>query len=87
MSRLSDGANAQLTSSFSRSHVSLYSATLPKPLKTNETATLVLTTIQSHASVPLPATIRQTEPLFLQYSSDLYVLSGYDTAIQRLKVR
>lgn len=67
--------------------MSLYSATLPKPLKTDETATLVLSTIQSHASDPLPATIKQTEPLYLKYTADLYVISEYDTAIQRLKLR
>ncbi|KAG8852376.1 dolichyl-diphosphooligosaccharide--protein glycosyltransferase subunit 1 [Tulasnella sp. 330] len=68
-------------------NVSLYGATLPKALKVNETATLVLTTIQSHASTPLPAAIRQGEPLYLKYTSDLYVLSSYNTIIQRLKLR
>ncbi|KAG9037725.1 dolichyl-diphosphooligosaccharide--protein glycosyltransferase subunit 1 [Tulasnella sp. JGI-2019a] len=77
----------KLESTHAADNVFLYGVTLPKPLKVNETATLALHTLQSHASTPLPATIRQSEPLYLKYESDLYILSSYNTVIQRLKLR
>ncbi|KIO31035.1 hypothetical protein M407DRAFT_241952 [Tulasnella calospora MUT 4182] len=67
--------------------IAFYELSFPKALKNNETATLVLTTIQAHASEPLPATVRQNEPQALAYETGVYVLSPYDTVIQRIKFK
>lgn len=70
-----------------RRPITFYELSFPKPLKNNETLTLVLSTIQAHASEPLPATVRQTEPQALAYETGVYVISPYDTVIQRMKLK
>lgn len=72
--------------SFTR-EIAFYELSFPKPLNNNETVTLVLSTVQAHASEPLPATVRQTEPQALAYETGVYVLSPYDTVIQRIKLK
>ncbi|KAG9016775.1 dolichyl-diphosphooligosaccharide--protein glycosyltransferase subunit 1 [Tulasnella sp. 427] len=67
--------------------IAFYELSLPQPLKVNETATFILTTVQSHASEPLPGSVRQTEPQALAYETGVYVLSPYDTLIQRIKLK
>ncbi|KAG9104276.1 dolichyl-diphosphooligosaccharide--protein glycosyltransferase subunit 1 [Ceratobasidium sp. 370] len=70
-----------------RHHAFLYSITLPKALKLNQTANIVVSTVQSHASTPLPATAGQAEPQSLLFKTPLYVLSPYKCALQRTKIR
>ncbi|KAG8765199.1 dolichyl-diphosphooligosaccharide--protein glycosyltransferase subunit 1 [Ceratobasidium sp. 428] len=70
-----------------KNHAFLYSIKLPKSLKLNETANVVVSTVQSHASTPLPASAGQGEPQSLLYKTPLYVLSPYRSALQRTKIR
>ncbi|KAF8476511.1 oligosaccharyl transferase alpha subunit [Gautieria morchelliformis] len=64
-----------------------YTATLPKPMKAHTDITLELTTVQSNAVKPVPATVRQQDPQSLMYDTDLFVVSPYTTVIQRTKIR
>lgn len=59
----------------------------PKTLKTNGTASLVVETVQTHATYPWPEVAAQKDPQFLKYEADLFVLSPYKTAVQRTKIR
>ncbi|QRV72921.1 oligosaccharyltransferase complex subunit [Ceratobasidium sp. AG-Ba] len=70
-----------------RNHAFLYSVALPKALKVNQTANIVFSTLQSHASTPLPASAAQGDPQSLQYQTPLYVISPYRCALQRTKIR
>lgn len=64
-----------------------YSVVLPKTLGVNQTANLVLETVQTHATTPLPAQAAQNDPQSLIYDAGLFVLSPYNTLVQRTKVR
>ncbi|CEL59878.1 oligosaccharyltransferase complex subunit alpha (ribophorin I) [Rhizoctonia solani AG-1 IB] len=70
-----------------KSHAFLYSINLPKTLKNNQTANIVVSTVQSHASTPLPETAAQGDPQSLMYQTPLYVLSPYKSVVQRTKIR
>ncbi|CAE6484018.1 unnamed protein product [Rhizoctonia solani] len=70
-----------------RSHAFLYSINLPKALKNNQTTNIVVSTVQSHASTPLPASAAQSDPQSLLYQTPLYVLSPYKSVVQRTKIR
>lgn len=70
-----------------RSGVFLYTIELPKSLNTNQTANLVIETVQTHATYPWPAEAAQKDPQSLKYESELLVLSPYKTAVQRTKVK
>lgn len=65
----------------------LVEVTLPKPLASNKTLNLVLETVQTHATTPWPATAGQSEDQALKYTTGLFVLSPYATAIQRTKLK
>ncbi|KAF8339080.1 oligosaccharyl transferase alpha subunit [Cantharellus anzutake] len=55
-----------------------YSVNIPDTLGVNETITLLVNTIEAHATTPLPATAKQT---------GAYVLSPYASLSQRTKLR
>ncbi|KDQ64495.1 hypothetical protein JAAARDRAFT_166801 [Jaapia argillacea MUCL 33604] len=67
--------------------VYLYDVTLPKALATNGTANIVVETVQTHATYPWPQEAAQSEDQALKYESDLFVLSPYETSVQRTKLR
>ncbi|KAI0832298.1 oligosaccharyl transferase alpha subunit [Trametes gibbosa] len=69
------------------SGVFLYTIELPKALNTNETANLVVETVQTHVTFPWPQEAAQKDPQSLKYNSELLVLSPYKTAVQRTKIR
>ncbi|KAI0327775.1 oligosaccharyl transferase alpha subunit [Cubamyces sp. BRFM 1775] len=69
------------------SGVYLYTVELPKALDTNGTANLVVETVQTHATSPWPEEAFQKDPQSLKYSTELFVLSPYKTAVQRTKIR
>lgn len=52
---------------------------LPKALKTNGTANLVVETVQTHATFPWPQEASQKDPQSLKYNSELFVISPYST--------
>jgi dolichyl-diphosphooligosaccharide---protein glycosyltransferase subunit 1 (ribophorin I) len=56
-------------------------------LNINESVTLLVNTIESHASIPLPATGKQNDPQSLLYETSAYVQSPYTTVNQRTKIR
>jgi oligosaccharyltransferase complex subunit alpha (ribophorin I) len=60
---------------------------LPTPLGLNETTSVVFETIQTHASYPWPAEASQTDDQVLKYETDILILSPYNTAVQRTKIR
>ncbi|KAI0068710.1 oligosaccharyl transferase alpha subunit [Artomyces pyxidatus] len=64
-----------------------YTVGLPKPLAVNATVNLVLDTVQTHVTYPWPEQASQKEEQSLKYESDLFVLSPYKTATQRIKIR
>ncbi|KAH9938268.1 oligosaccharyl transferase alpha subunit [Fomitopsis serialis] len=69
------------------SGVYLYSVELPKALKTNGTANLVVETIETHATYPWPEEAAQKDGQALKYESDLFVASPYKTSVERIKVK
>lgn len=65
----------------------LYAVTLPSPLGVNGTASLVLETVQTHATEPWPRAAAQKDEQLLRYSTDLFVVSPYATAVQRTRIK
>ena len=65
----------------------LYTVELPKALKSNGTANLVVETVQTHATYPWPEEASQKDGQSMKYESELFVLSPYKTAVQRTKFR
>jgi oligosaccharyltransferase complex subunit alpha (ribophorin I) len=51
------------------------------------TATLVVTSVLSHASTPFPASVKQAEPQALKFTTEAYVLTPYHTLSERTKIR
>lgn len=66
---------------------SLVAVTLPKQLSAHGTLNLVFESVQTHATRPYPERAAQTDPQLLKYEADVFVLSPYDTLVQRTKVR
>ena len=60
---------------------------LPRALDANKTMSIVLETMQTHATWPCPATAAQTEAQAQKYKTDLFVLSPYPTLVQRTKLK
>jgi len=60
---------------------------LPKGLAVNTTLNVVLETVQTHVTRPWPERAGQNEDQALQFTTDLFVLSPYSTAVQRTKLR
>ena len=87
MSRPIFGICARLTLLICRSGAYLYAVEFPKTLKANGTANLVVETVQTHATYPWPAEASQKDGQSLKYEGDLFVLSPYDTVVQRTKIR
>ncbi|KAI0921757.1 hypothetical protein AcV5_000735 [Taiwanofungus camphoratus] len=71
----------------SESGVHLYNVDLPNPLKINATTNLVVETVETHATYPWPEQASQKDGQSLKFESDLFVLSPYRTAVQRIKFR
>lgn len=65
----------------------MYTVELPKALKTNGTANLVVETVQTHATFPWPQEAAQKDPQSLKYNAELFVISPYKTSVQRTKIR
>lgn len=61
--------------------------TLPEPLSVGATMNLVLETVQTRASRPWPEKASQTETQSLKYDFSLFVISPYETLVQRTKVK
>lgn len=64
-----------------------YTVVLPETLGVDQTVNLVLETVQTHATVPLPEEATQEDSQRLNYTTGLFVLSPYHTVVQRTKIR
>ena len=53
----------------------------------NQTANIVIETVQTHATYPSPEEAAQKDPQSLKYHTELLVLSPYKTAVQRTKIK
>lgn len=60
----------------------LYSVQLSKPVGKNETVTLEVTSVRTHALIPKPAEITQKEPQLLLLTGNTYFTSPYPTKKQ-----
>jgi len=60
---------------------------LPKPLDVDGTVSLVLETIETHATYPWPQSAGQDEEQKLKYNTSLFITSPYHTAVQRTKIK
>ena len=69
------------------SGVYLYTIDLPKTLNVNQTANLVVETVQTHATYPWPAEAAHNDPQSMKYETELLVVSPYKTSVQRTKLR
>jgi len=63
-----------------------YSVALPKALDKDQTASLVLETVQTHATYPFPPEAAQNDRQALKYDTDLFILSPYKTLTQKTKL-
>ncbi|KAI6035371.1 Ribophorin I [Pisolithus orientalis] len=66
---------------------SLIAVNLPRQLSANGTLNLVFESVQTHATRPHPERAAQTDPQLLNYETGLFVLSPYNTLVQRTKVK
>lgn len=64
-----------------------YTIELPNALKYNASANILVETVQTHATYPWPDTAAQTDPQSLKWTGELFVLSPYQTLVQRTKIR
>lgn len=69
------------------SGASLYDIELPEALKSGAVANIVVETTQTHATHPWPEEASQKDGQALKYQADLFVISPYQTAVQRTKVK
>lgn len=69
------------------SGVHFYTVALPHAMKINETANLVVETVETHATYPWPEQASQKDPQSLKYETDLFVVSPYKTLVERIKFR
>ncbi|KAJ3898489.1 Ribophorin I [Lentinula edodes] len=60
---------------------------LEKPLEAGATINLVLETVQTHTTRPWPQQAAQDEDQSLKYETSLFVLSPYNTSVQRTKLK
>ncbi|KAJ3722971.1 Ribophorin I [Lentinula raphanica] len=60
---------------------------LETPLDAGATLNLVLETVQTHATWPWPKEAAQDEKQSLKYETSLFVLSPYNTSVQRTKLK
>ncbi|KAG7449218.1 oligosaccharyl transferase alpha subunit [Guyanagaster necrorhizus] len=70
-----------------QSQMNLLDVTLPKALSLNSTITIVLETIQTHATWAWPEAAAQGDGQALKYKTDLLVPSPYKTHVQRTKLK
>lgn len=82
-----EGFFFSFSSSFVPSHSTIWTAHLPKALGLNETTSLVLETVQTHATYPWPKEAAQADDQLLKYETDLLIISPYNTVVQRTKIR
>lgn len=69
------------------SGVYLYAVELTKALKTSASTNIVVETVQTHAAYAYPEEAAQKDGQSVKYEANLFVLSPYETAIQRTKLR
>ncbi|KAL1747451.1 Ribophorin I, partial [Schizophyllum fasciatum] len=69
------------------SGVHLIDVELPARLEEGAALTLVLDTVQTHATWPWPDHAKQTDDQALKYKTGLFVISPYETLVQRTKLR
>ena len=60
---------------------------LPNGLKKEESVNIELESVQTHSTYPWPEAVGQSEDMNLIYETDLFVLSPYETKVQRTKIR
>ena len=65
----------------------LVDVVLPQRLEAGAALTLVLDTVQTHATWPWPDHAKQLDDQALKYKTDLFVVSPYETHVQRTKLR
>jgi oligosaccharyltransferase complex subunit alpha (ribophorin I) len=65
----------------------LLNVRLPVSLGKDETAKVVVETIQTHATHPWPEAAGQDDDQALKYETSLFVISPYHTSSQRTKIR
>lgn len=65
----------------------LYTVALPQALPVNGTTNLVLETVQVHSTEPWPKAAAQKDEQLLRYATDLFIVSPYNTAVQRTRIR
>lgn len=68
-------------------HPVIYTVDLPNALAENGTVQIVLDTMQTHATFPWPKEASQTDAQLLMFQTDLFVLSPYETVVQRTKIK
>lgn len=64
-----------------------YSVALPKALDKDQTASLTLETVQTHAAYPFPPHSSQDDRQALKYDTELFVLSPYKSLVQKTKFK
>ncbi|KAL1702316.1 Ribophorin I [Schizophyllum commune] len=69
------------------SDVHLVDVVLPQRLEAGAALTLVLDTVQTHATWPWPDHAKQLDDQALKYKTGLFVVSPYETHVQRTKLR
>ena len=60
---------------------------LSNPLDVDGTVSLVLETVETHATYPWPQSAGQGDEQKLKYNTSLFIVSPYHTAIQRTKIK
>ncbi|KAH7104281.1 oligosaccharyl transferase alpha subunit, partial [Auriculariales sp. MPI-PUGE-AT-0066] len=68
-------------------NVYYYTIRLPEPVKRSQDLNIVVGTTLSHAAKPWPASAGQRDPQRLKFTSDLLILSPYETLSQRTKIK
>ncbi|KAJ9475789.1 Dolichyl-diphosphooligosaccharide--protein glycosyltransferase subunit 1 [Pseudozyma hubeiensis] len=65
----------------------LFEAKIPSDVLGADGATLTLETTLNHVSLPLPSTVKQTDPQLFLWSGDAAIRSPYTTLTGRIKVK
>jgi oligosaccharyltransferase complex subunit alpha (ribophorin I) len=65
----------------------LIGAELPKPLDVGGTVSVILETVETHATYPWPQSVGQEDEQKLKYNTSLFVISPYHTVVQRTKIK
>jgi oligosaccharyltransferase complex subunit alpha (ribophorin I) len=69
------------------SQAHLYTVHLSESLRVGQTLNLVAETVETHATTAWPSIVAQTDKQSLKYNTSVYIVSPYNTAVQRTKIR